>query len=366
MKHNRVAVIIPTLHGGGAEKACITLVSAMKESGASPLLVVIKRKGDYTLPDDLPVHYLFDSQIKLYKNANVAEAAKRLKALHDDVGGFDLVLSNLDDSHRIAEKAGLPNTYYVIQNSVDNILKRTARLGPIKYFRKRKSFNALNNKDIITISEGLHKEVSSGKRFNAKSIRTIYNAMDVHDIREKSFLSDPDIPSEPYIIHVGRFAKQKRHDILFKAMEYIPEHLKLVMLCNPSRKVDRAISRAGLKGRVIVVPFKQNPYPLMRAAEGMILTSDFEGFGMVLAESLICERPTASTDCPEGPSEILRGKLSRYLAPVRNPKAVAERMIDAMAHPEDFKNAEIVHLLDAKESARQYLELLQSSSQSVK
>jgi glycosyltransferase involved in cell wall biosynthesis len=47
---------------------------------------------------------------------------------------------------------------------------------------------------------------------------------------------------------------------------------------------------------------------------------------MVIVESLIVGRPVVSTDCPTGPNEILINNLSKWLVPIRDPKALAEKI----------------------------------------
>ena len=58
----------------------------------------------------------------------------------------------------------------------------------------------------------------------------------------------------------------------------------------------------------------ENPYAFMSRAALFVLSSRHEGFPGVLIEALACGCPTASTDCPAGPSEILED--AGLLAPV--------------------------------------------------
>jgi len=170
--------------------------------------------------------------------------------------------------------------------------------------------------------------------------------------------SDPSrLPKGEYIVHVGRFARMKRHDILFKAVALVPEATKLVLLCKASKKLARAIAKEGLEKRVIVAGFQQNPYRWIKNARLLALSSEAEGFGMVLVEALACDTPVVSTDCRHGPSEILKGKLQRYLSPVGDYKTLAKNINEVLQNPPKCLNAEILGELDAQTIAKKYLSL---------
>ena len=63
-----------------------------------------------------------------------------------------------------------------------------------------------------------------------------------------------------------------------------------------------------------------------------MLSSDCEGFGNVLVESIICQTPPVSTNCPGGPSEILTGALARGLTEM-NDESLAKTLADIYAAP---------------------------------
>lgn len=64
----------------------------------------------------------------------------------------------------------------------------------------------------------------------------------------------------------------------------------------------------------------------------LILSSDSEGFGNVLAEALICGTQVVSTRCPGGPAEILTGALSAGLADL-TAESLAEKIRQTDNHP---------------------------------
>ncbi len=96
----------------------------------------------------------------------------------------------------------------------------------------------------------------------------------------------------------------------------------------------------------------------MARAELLVLSSDFEGLGMVLLEAMACGTPVVSTDCPHGPNELLTGPLAGWLVPPGDPHALAERIHQALEARIDVRDAPILAEVDAERVARRYLDLV--------
>jgi glycosyltransferase involved in cell wall biosynthesis len=65
-----------------------------------------------------------------------------------------------------------------------------------------------------------------------------------------------------------------------------------------------------------------------------VMTSRFEGFGMVLIEAMSCGLPCIAFDCPYGPREIIEDGKTGYLIPYDNDDMFVERLTYLMEHPE--------------------------------
>jgi glycosyltransferase involved in cell wall biosynthesis len=79
--------------------------------------------------------------------------------------------------------------------------------------------------------------------------------------------------------------------------------------------------------------FVKNPYKYMKRAAVFVLSSRWEGFGMVLVEAMALGTPVVSTDCPSGPAEILKGGKWGRLVPVGNVDALAQAILRTLEAP---------------------------------
>jgi glycosyltransferase involved in cell wall biosynthesis len=357
---NRVAIVIDTLNGGGAEKVCLTLFNAMRARGVDAQLIVLKLKCTYELPNKDNVHFLFDDErLRLSKKSVQNTASHEFVKLAEKLGGFSAVFSNLDVCHVVVAQANLPNSFYVIHNSIEKTLQTQRRIAPWKYFKRRKAIEVLNGKNLICVSNGIKAEIQQGSRIKPKSICTIYNPIDIEAIKRDSLLEDKDIPQRPYIIYLGRIAKQKRVDMLIQAFQYVKADVDLVVLTNNQKKLDKLVKKYNIKNKSVTgLDFKQNPYPLVKNAKALVLSSDYEGLGMVLIEALACGTNVVSTDCPHGPNEILVDDLAQFLSAVGDPRQLAEKIDLAI----DYKinNPSILEKVKLEKIVNQYLALINS------
>ena len=133
------------------------------------------------------------------------------------------------------------------------------------------------------------------------------------------------------IINTARLTDQKDHLTLLKAFKIINKKIKSKLLIIGSGKnkeiIKNYISENNLQYSVKLIPFQNNPYNYINAADLFILTSKFEGLPNVLLEALSLKKFVISTNCPTGPSEILlRGKAG-YLFEIGNYKQLAKKIL---------------------------------------
>jgi glycosyltransferase involved in cell wall biosynthesis len=184
-------------------------------------------------------------------------------------------------------------------------------------------------KRVIAVSRQMQDLLE--KQAHLKNVNCIYNPVNTRLIREKA-QETIDIDGR-FILAVGRLEKQKRFDLLLEAFaqSQARHDCKLVIVGRGSQQeaLEQAIKTLGLAERVILVGFDPNPYKYMAKADFQVMSSDYEGYPLVLIEALSLGCPIVSTDCPTGPREIIRHGENGLLVEKGNVAAIASG-IDAL------------------------------------
>ena len=112
-----------------------------------------------------------------------------------------------------------------------------------------------------------------------------------------------------------------------------------------------------MEERVVKIGYIENPFPYLRNAKALLLTSEYEGLPTVIIEALICGTFVISYDCPSGPREILINELSEYLVPMGNVKKFIELIhkLDKKKYRCKFSNK---ILFDENNVSDQYMEFI--------
>ena len=121
-----------------------------------------------------------------------------------------------------------------------------------------------------------------------------------------------------YILAIGRLTKQKNFFFLIKVFKKVVELYKDVNLIiigdgEEKDKILKYISYYNLQERVIIIPHSYNVYYYMQNSLCLVSTSLWEDPGFVLVEALFANTIVISSDCPNGPREVLDNGEAGYL-----------------------------------------------------
>jgi glycosyltransferase involved in cell wall biosynthesis len=179
-------------------------------------------------------------------------------------------------------------------------------------------------KRVVAVSHQMQTCLEEGAKL--KNVACIYNPINTQLIREKA--TAPISIEGRFILAVGRLEQQKRFDLLLAAFakSRTQEHCTLVIVGRGSLQnaLAQQILDLGLEHKAVLAGFDSNPYKYMAKAEFQVMSSDYEGYPLVLIEALSLGCPIVSTDCPTGPREIIKHNVNGLLVEKGNIDAIAK------------------------------------------
>lgn len=346
-----VAYFVGELEGAGTTVHALTACRGMTELGLDVELVVVRRQG--VLAADVP-----ESQKVVELSALDPSAPERGVSSRDVVAAIPLLARYL--------RRRRPAVLWSGAKAVNLAALAASRLAFV------------STRVVMTITNDLYHRGSAqdlGRALATLAIRRIYPSADkvitlsqamTDDLVEKEGLP-PDLfaiipppidlerigrlrretvdhpwlqPGQPpVVLNVARLAVQKGHPILLEAFAEAvrSRELRLIIMGEASEEARDELAvrvdELGIAGKVDITDFDPNPYRFMTRAAVFVLSSLWEGFGIVLAESMACGCPVVSSNCRYGPTEILQGGSVGRLVPVSDSRALAAAILAEIDDP---------------------------------
>ncbi len=168
----------------------------------------------------------------------------------------------------------------------------------------------INLADDVMVNS-LDFQKSFHKRFKKKT-KCIYNPFDKNQIKnslkqkkkivffKKNYLN---------LVSIGRLTDQKDHLTLLKSINLLDKNFKVKLIIIGKGKnellLKNYILENKLQNKVKLLGYLNNPYPYIKKANAVILSSIFEGLPNILLEAQYLKTYIISSNCETGPKEIL-------------------------------------------------------------
>ena len=212
----------------------------------------------------------------------------------------------------------LPLFLFTFKNFHSKLILRISGLPKMTFFRKLLWKLAVKNIYKITCPTlATYKNLSKFEFLKEKLCvlsDPILNIDEIQKIKNKKVIINEDIKqiisNKKYLLSVGRFTKQKNY--LFY-LNCIPEILKLddelyflfIGQGEDKKKFLEISNKLGVSDRTFIIDHTKNVHYFMKNAYALVLPSLWEDPGFVLVEAGYNGCQVISSDCPNGPSEIV-------------------------------------------------------------
>lgn len=314
---NKVALLLPSLKFGGAERVALNLAKALKETGAHVEFLLMSMEGEflaeaqshftvvdlkcnktYKLPGRLLTYFIKqrpDVLVSSFWKLNLCSCLATML-----LPGIRLLVWE----HSPPSKSkNSPRWLYAVSASV---------------------FYRWANK-VVTVSTGVYNDVDHWTFRLRHKLVVIFNPITPP---EPNLLTRRKATSTKQVIWVGRLDDPKNPGLLLEAFALLPKGCNAtIVFVGEGRlrpELERRCRVLGLNDSVNFLGYQANPYEELAASDLLVLSSDREGLPSVIIEAMYCGLRVVSTDCGEGIHDILRDNRYGTIVPCKDKASMAK------------------------------------------
>lgn len=336
-----ISIFLHSLAAGGAERVAVNLANGLANKSCQVNLVLGNEEGEFLslIRDEVTV---VDLDMNAVPPFGILTAVPALRVHLRDVEP-DILLSIANQNNIAALLAChlISSPPYVIvsdhlspsspqfKNSMKNdiVVKLAAYLYPWADCR-------------VTVSEGTAEGMAAATGLPKSDFITIHNPIVDDQLRKqaKAPVSHEWFQDDrPTVVSFGRLVKRKDVETIIRSIQLLNQrrNVRLAVIGDgPDRKrLESIVTGHDLESSVEFLGFVENPYRYLSRASVFVLASRWEGFGNVLVEAMACGCPVVSTNCPDGPREILADGFYGPLVPIGDSNAMSEAILETLDDP---------------------------------
>jgi glycosyltransferase involved in cell wall biosynthesis len=330
MVRRKICFVLPSLSGGGAERAAVQILNALDGSVWERSLYLFREEGPY-LADVSPAVQVTGG--RSHSRVGRWRALRRFirRTRPAVVVSFLSYFSVLTAVRAAAVRAR------VVLNQQTPMSAFLAD-GDYAWRRRwhRRAFALATRLGyaaadlIITTSHGVADDLVEAFGVARRRLRVVHNPVDLAAVEAAAAAPlDPMDAARwtpPVIVAAGRLAEVKNYPLLIDALALlraeVPARLFILGQGAEEESIRTRLAARGLEADVVLCGFQANPWRYIARADVFALTSRYEGFGNVLVEAMACGVPVVATGSA-GTRDIVRDGVDGLLVEQHEPAAVA-------------------------------------------
>jgi glycosyltransferase involved in cell wall biosynthesis len=327
----KVCFVLPSLAGGGAERAAVLILNALDDQRWERWMYLFAREGPY-LSEVAPEIQLADSTATRSRVGRWRALRRFVRRVRPDVVvAFLSYFSVLCATRAAGVRA---RVVFVQQTPLSAFLADTDYHWSRPWDRRaftavtRIGYAAANL--VVATSRGVADDLVQAFGVKEARVRVVPNPVDIRAIsvaaREAIDPAHASLWTSPAIVAAGRLAEAKNYPLLIEAMsllrQRLPARLFILGQGDQEAALRQLIQARGLGDAVHLCGFQANPWKYIARADVFALTSRYEGFGNVLVEAMACGVPVVATSSP-GTRDIVTSGEDGWLVERHEPSVVA-------------------------------------------
>lgn len=364
----KIALFLPSLNGGGAQRAMLNLSRGFSARGIEVHLVLSKATGPYlnSIPKEVKLVDLGAGRVITSLPALVGYLRReKPEAILSTLGHANLIALWASRFSGVSVK-----TVFREATTVSRSLTALPKLRGLMLLQLARWFYPYAD-GIIATSHGVENDLIDCVGVSKNILETIYSPIQMPEILEKSHQPVQhawliNATDEPVVLSVGRLHEAKDYPTLLEAFSLVlrKHKAKLIILGEGRERsnLESMVRRLGIQDDVDMPGFEINPYSYMSAATVFVLSSAWEGLPNALIESMAVGTPVIATDCKSGPREILNNGKYGKLIPVGDVNALSESIIDVIVnHNFTLPNKEWLNKFSMDTCIDKYINFIQNT-----
>lgn len=306
-----VMFVLPGVSAGGSEHVVNMIANHWAERGWRIVVATFAKEGTpsyYPYRPDVVIDRLGVPPAKMGPLAALGATLRRVTSLRKAMKRHQprLVISFLTRTNIAALAAGVGLGVPIIVSERNN-----PGMQPIgRVWSRLRSYFYPAAFGLVTMTHGARDYFPERMR---KRSWVIPNAAELPPLREAR-------RSGQLVTAVGRLVPQKGFDLLLESFARIahkhPEWILMIWGEGPERAaLEAQRDKLGLRDRVVMPGVSKSPGSWIETADIFVLSSRYEGWGIVLLEAMASGLPVTSFDCEFGPREMITEGVDGLIAP---------------------------------------------------
>jgi glycosyltransferase involved in cell wall biosynthesis len=337
----KVLTYLHSFEPGGLERDVLRFNKAWRERGVDARIVLGRAEGVLASEaPDLPYTVL---QTGRWSTAPIESLwmiwhlPRVVRAMQPDVV---VCAGNSYSIVAVALRVALGRKCPPIVHRVSNDLVRRDLIAPLRLAnRVWQHLQVFAFATIVGMAEPARAEIIEYMGADPKRVVAINNASlteaDIDRLARSRSVAAPN-PAGRHYLAVGRLARQKNFDLLLTAFAAVarPDDRLTIVGEGPLREaLERRAERLGIAAQLAMPGHQNGVEDWFAQADALVLSSNYEGLGIVVIEALAAGLPVVATDCGPNMAMLLEG-VGR-LVPPRDAAALATAMGQIVDDPVD-------------------------------